>query len=213
MSPSGHWNTASTSNPVAQCFFGEIQNEPFGALKPESQILLITFSFRWNTKWALRGIETILFRRGLATPQRAGWNTKWALRGIETWRFYKTRSRLVCSGGEIQNEPFGALKLINLDPNGIGCRFGEIQNEPFGALKRDTGQVADEPDLVVKYKMSPSGHWNCFWSTLFGLSKLVLVKYKMSPSGHWNHHAKDIPLGVLTAVKYKMSPSGHWNYT
>jgi len=35
---------------------------------------------------------------------------------------------------------------------------GEIQNEPFGALKRDTGQVADEPDLVVKYKMSPSGH-------------------------------------------------------
>jgi len=25
-------------------------------------------------------------------------------------------------------------------------------------LKRDTGQVADEPDLVVKYKMSPSGH-------------------------------------------------------
>ncbi|SMX54046.1 protein of unknown function [Brevefilum fermentans] len=41
----------------------------------------------------------------------------------------------MCSGGEIQNEPFGALKLINLDPNGIGCRFGEIQNEPFGALK------------------------------------------------------------------------------
>jgi len=39
-------------------FKGEIQNEPFGALKHIQSIAFLLFAYGWNTKWALRGIET-----------------------------------------------------------------------------------------------------------------------------------------------------------
>ena len=41
---------------------------------------------------------------------------------------------------------------------------GEIQNKPFGALKRVKAFVAPFVllDNRVKYKISPSGHWNSF---------------------------------------------------
>jgi len=60
--------------------------------------------------------------------------------------------------GEIQNEPFGALKLEQHMVCGMIVPQGEIQNEPFGALKRVSEIFFEHYFSLVKYKMSPSGH-------------------------------------------------------
>ena len=214
MSPSGHWNPCYSS--VQSPLFGEIHNEPFGALKHRNHRVNRSNCID-NSNW---------------------WNTQWALRGIETWQFATPPRDATARSGEIHNEPFGALKqcrhpsrcLANSSP-----LLGEIHNEPFGALKLTAAVInarGTSARAMVKYTMSPSGHWNRSFSILihlrhigeihnepFGALKLIVQSEFMPVRNPGEIHNE--PFGALkpcfillfydkpVMVKYTMSPSGH----
>ena len=84
MSPSGHWNEILVRLRMNPTSWWNTKWALRGIETASGLLFLACLNlFWWNTKWALRGIETITLK---IYPWACWlrWNTKWALRGIET---------------------------------------------------------------------------------------------------------------------------------